>query len=97
LEEAATTPDYLLALREIARAVAPVLAATLEGLTPLAVWTALIRATLLGAAIIGWVWVGRPAWTRPYGPVLLAAVMAVNVLIPHLPTAVVLGGYAQVS
>jgi hypothetical protein len=37
---------------------------------------------------------GRPTSRKPYLVVLLAGVMLLNVLIPHLPAAVAFGGYA---
>ena len=48
---------------------------------------------LVAVSAAGFVFVSLGGW-RPFLPVLLAAVMLVNVLVPHVPAAIALGGYA---
>ena len=84
LEEAAAYPALRPAIREILSFAPPVDAA----------WAALAAVTLAGVALALWAGRGpgsaaKTAWLRTIAVILLA-----NVLVPHVPAAMVLGGYA---
>jgi hypothetical protein len=50
--------------------------------------------TLIGTVLIIVATTGRPRRWKPYLPSALAAVMLINVVIPHVPAAIAYGGYA---
>jgi hypothetical protein len=57
-------------------------------ITPASFAWALVAVSAAALVLVGF---GR---RQPFLPVLLAAVMLVNVVVPHVPAAVALGGYA---
>jgi len=84
LEEALAYPGLRPAIREILPAAPPVGVA----------WTALTVVTLAGVALAFWAGRGRGAPAKAVTLRAIALILLVNVLIPHVPAAMVLGGYA---
>lgn len=54
----------------------------------------LIGATVLPLALIVIATTGKPSQFKPYMVAGIAAVLLINVFVPHLPAAFLLGGYA---
>ncbi len=57
-------------------------------------YVALLGATILPFFLILFATAGRPSRVKSYLAVVLAGVLLLNVFLPHVPAAVVLGGYA---
>lgn len=84
LEEAAAYPALRPAVREILSFAPPVDAA----------WAALATVTVVGAALAWWAGRGPGSAAKTVGLRTIALILLANVLVPHVPAAVVLGGYA---
>jgi hypothetical protein len=54
----------------------------------------LVGATLIPLALTAFATTGRPTRLKPYLVATIAAGLLLNVLLPHVPAAVALGGYA---
>jgi len=57
-------------------------------------WAALVIVTIVGGAVLLWAGTGPDTAARRRALRLGAAILLLNVLVPHLPAAVLLGGYA---
>jgi hypothetical protein len=84
LEEALAYPRLRPAIREILAFAPPVSAA----------WTALAAVTVAGAALALWAGRGAGSAAKTVALRAIALILLVNVLVPHVPAAVMLGGYA---
>jgi len=87
LEEGATIGAYLPSNRQVVTEYFG-LADVPVRVDPASFWWALVAVSAAGLLLVG---VGR-RW--PYLPILLAAVVLVNVVLPHVPAVVALGGYS---
>jgi hypothetical protein len=79
---------------EIARLLAQHLPALAAVWRPEAFYRSLAAATLLPLAGVVYATTGRPSAGKEALLAVLAAVLLLNVFVPHVPAAVVLGGYA---
>ncbi|HEY0650569.1 HXXEE domain-containing protein [Phenylobacterium sp.] len=59
-----------------------------------AFWTSLAVVTVVGVALALWAGSGRPSGGKALALRAIAWVLLVNVLVPHVPAAFTLGGYA---
>ncbi|MHB0972379.1 MAG: HXXEE domain-containing protein [Thermoanaerobaculia bacterium] len=87
VEEAATAGAYLPRIRSVASEILGVAVVAVR-VTPTSFGWALVAVSAAGlvTALLGRRW--------PYLSIVLAAVMLVNVVMPHVPAAVALGGYS---
>ena len=58
------------------------------------VWAALAAVTLAGVGVTAWAGLGPASPAKATALRVIALILLVNVVIPHVPAAVVLGGYA---
>ena len=61
---------------------------------PAAFAAALIAVTVAGAALLAWSAIGRETGLKRGAQTLVAWILLLNVLAPHVPAAIWLGGYA---
>ena len=93
LEEGLTMGAYLPRVRETLRqSTSPAMLELLPGVEQFHV--GLVWATLLPLALTVIATTGRQAAYKPYLVAAIAAVLLVNVFVPHVPAAVALGGYS---
>ncbi len=93
LEEAVTMPSYV---PEVRRRLSGVVPATVFAATNDLSWfyIALVGATVVPAGIVLVATTGQPSRGTAWAVVFVEAVFLANVVIPHLPAALLLGGYA---
>lgn len=89
-----------LVLHDLEEAVAyPLLRPAIREILPFApptttFWASLAAVTLLGAAAALWAGLGRAGAAKTATLRAIAMILLANVLVPHVPAAIVLGGYA---
>ena len=84
LEEALAYPRLRPAIHELLRFAPPVEAA----------WGALVAVTVAGVALARWAGRGAASATKATALRAMALVLLANVVVPHVPAAFLLGGYA---
>lgn len=93
LEEGLTASAYIPKVKNLLGGRAPGgLLASLPA--PGQFYAALIGATLLPLALVAFATAGRPTPFKSYLVVAVQAVVFLNVFVPHIPAAFILGGYA---
>lgn len=93
LEEGLTMRLYFPRIKELLRQSAPpTLLSAMP--TPAQFYAALVCATLIPLLLIIFATTGRPSMFKSYLVAVVQAQVCLNVFVPHIPAAVMLGGYA---
>ena len=93
LEEGLTAPSYLPRVKAILNGRVPAgLIADIP--TPGQLYAALAGATIIPFFIVLFATSGRPSPFKDYTVAVVQALVLVNVFVPHVPAAILLGGYA---
>jgi Protein of unknown function with HXXEE motif len=94
IEEALTMKAYLPQISNLLSKIAPA-SPLVSSLPPInQFYFALIGATIFPLLLIIIATTGRPTPFKPYIVAVIQALVLVNVFVPHVPSAIALGGYA---
>jgi hypothetical protein len=93
LEEGLTMHLYFPRINELLREIAPPTLVSVMP-TPAQFYAALVGATLIPLLLVIFATTGTPSQFKSYLVAIVQAQVCLNVLVPHVPAAIMLGGYA---